>query len=409
MELSIPTLFITIIVTSLTLTAAIAVVGFRRDNALQPWAVALMLHTLAYALFAQRGVISDVLSIIVANTALSLTFASFAIGVGNFQHRRLPVALVWAPVLVVVIVFSVFVSHTGPRLILGGILFSLQALIPLVALYQYRHKTYGRGQYILMTGFFLILLIFGVRIMATVAGNAEMLSVMAANRIQYVTFLTAITSLMLLATGLLLMVQEQGERELQENRALLEQQNLSLHRYSTQLEEANLKLEELSITDSLTGLLNRRRFDELLLTEWSRAFRSRQSLAVLMIDVDLFKSYNDHYGHPAGDRCLTAIANVIQTNARRAGDLGARYGGEEFVVIAADTGLAKAQELAEAIRVGVSALNSPHDASPHGRVTVSIGIAATLVSEETSAGELVQQADDALYRAKNLGRNRAES
>jgi diguanylate cyclase (GGDEF)-like protein len=409
MELSIPTLFVTIIVTGLALAGAIAVVAFRRDNALLPWSVAIMLHTFAYVLFALRGKISDFLSIVVANTTLSVTFALFAVGVGSFQRRRLPALVVWGPVAVVVIAFSAFVANTPVRLILGGIFFSVQAMIPLLALFQYRHQTYGRGQYILMTGFLLILIIFGVRIIATLVGNAEMLSVMATNQIQYITFLTSITSLMLLATGLLLMVQEQSEHELRDSRELLQQQNLSLKQYSTQLEEANRKLAELSITDSLTGLLNRRRFDEMLQTEWSRALRAEQSLAVLMIDVDLFKSYNDHYGHQAGDECLTRIAHVIQTNARRAGDLAARYGGEEFVVIAADTGLAKARELAEALCAGVAGLNAPHDLSPHGRVTVSVGVAAAVVHEGMTSEALVRLADEALYRAKNLGRNRAEA
>ncbi len=176
------------------------------------------------------------------------------------------------------------------------------------------------------------------------------------------------------------------------------------------LEEANRRLSELTVTDALTGLANRRRFDTVFADEWSRGYRSRQPLAIVMLDIDYFKLYNDHYGHQAGDECLRAVAQVLQTSARRAGDLVARYGGEEFVVVAADADVSTARELAETMRRSVERLAMPHEVSDAARVvTVSLGIAVVVPSEHTQAARLLHLADDALYRAKKDGRNRVGS
>ncbi len=175
---------------------------------------------------------------------------------------------------------------------------------------------------------------------------------------------------------------------------------------AAELHEANRKLAVLSITDGLTGLANRRRFDDVLAEEWLRASRHARPLALLMIDVDHFKKFNDHYGHQAGDECLKSIAGVLQSCARRAGDLAARYGGEEFALVLADTGAEAAQGLAESIRVSIEKLGTPHVLSPSGVVTVSIGAAAMAPGPNQVAVPLLHSADMALYRAKTDGRNR---
>jgi diguanylate cyclase (GGDEF)-like protein len=174
-----------------------------------------------------------------------------------------------------------------------------------------------------------------------------------------------------------------------------------------ELAEANRQLEALSITDGLTGLANRRRFDEVLEREWRRTRRLGLPLALLMIDVDHFKPFNDHYGHPAGDECLRQVAGVLQARTLRSTDLAARYGGEEFAVIAA-CDEAGAHQLARTLRQAIEALNLPHAASPLGRVTVSLGVAVCIPGNEQEARELLNQADAALYRAKTGGRNRIE-
>lgn len=213
---------------------------------------------------------------------------------------------------------------------------------------------------------------------------------------------------MLLAIGLVLMAHERAEQALIEQQGLLESQHCALLDYSRELERANDRLAELTVTDGLTGLANRRRFDEVLLAEWARARRVGRPLAVLMLDVDQFKSYNDHYGHPAGDACLRQVAEVMKTHVRRAGDLAARYGGEEFAVIASDTDLARAWELGAALCAAVAAEAMPHTLSDLGRVSVSIGVAVLEPDGRQSAAELLRKADVALYRAKAAGRNRVE-
>lgn len=175
-----------------------------------------------------------------------------------------------------------------------------------------------------------------------------------------------------------------------------------------ELEQANQQLAALSVTDGLTGIANRRHFDAVLAVEWARASRTRQPMALMMLDVDLFKRYNDHYGHQAGDEALKSVAGVLKESARRPSDLAARYGGEEFVVIAANTDATSAQRIAETIRGSVESLAIPHEKSPNGRVTVSIGIAVSAPDNQVSSEKLVSMADEALYHAKETGRNRVE-
>lgn len=199
---------------------------------------------------------------------------------------------------------------------------------------------------------------------------------------------------------------KRAEQEIIRNREILQRQNRLLLNYSGELQSANQRLAELSVTDSLTGLPNRRRFDEALASEWLRALRGGQPLAVLMIDVDRFKDYNDHYGHQAGDACLAAIAEVLREQVKRAGDMAARYGGEEFVVIASNSPEDKAIQLAAMLVEAVAALDVPHDFSPHGKVTISVGVAVQVPVNEDKAEQLMARADQALYRAKEAGRNR---
>lgn len=177
---------------------------------------------------------------------------------------------------------------------------------------------------------------------------------------------------------------------------------------TAELEEANRKLAALSATDGLTGLANRRRFDEVLNGEWARARRTEQPLAIVMLDVDHFKKYNDHYGHQAGDECLKSVACMIRAQARRAGDLAARYGGEEFALVLADTDATTARHLAEAVRHTIEAMDVPHELSSFGKVTVSIGVAIMEAGADMDAQGILRAADEALYRAKHAGRNRIE-
>jgi diguanylate cyclase (GGDEF)-like protein/PAS domain S-box-containing protein len=164
----------------------------------------------------------------------------------------------------------------------------------------------------------------------------------------------------------------------------------------------------MAMMDSLTGVANRRQFDEIMAIELRRARRDGSTLSLLMIDVDYFKSYNDLYGHIQGDACLREIAHAIQAVIHRMTDLFARYGGEEFVAILPNTDSRGAQLVAEQIRSAVENLNIPHAASLHHVVTVSIGCATHTMTMDVTGNPLLQAADAALYQAKSADRNRIE-
>lgn len=172
------------------------------------------------------------------------------------------------------------------------------------------------------------------------------------------------------------------------------------------LEDANRNLETLAAADGLTGIPNRRSFDQRLDEEWRRAIRSRAPLSLLMIDVDEFKAYNDQYGHAVGDDCLRTIATVLGANLRRVADMVARFGGEEFAVILPDTDEASARMMAERLRSGVEGLRMQHGASKvSGVVTISVGGATVIPTSDGRLSELIEAADAELYEVKHAGRN----
>ncbi|HMW58817.1 MAG TPA: diguanylate cyclase [Leptospiraceae bacterium] len=180
-----------------------------------------------------------------------------------------------------------------------------------------------------------------------------------------------------------------------------------------QLKKANGLLAEAAVTDSLTGLFNRRYFDARIEEEIRRAQRQGLAVSLIMCDVDHFKPYNDHYGHQAGDQCLQKVASEIHTCFRRGGEFSARYGGEEFVIILPGLDLDQAWTRAEDLRTIVEKKRIPHDASPTAPyVTLSLGVACHHPNDagepQISAIKLLRRADETLYRAKESGRNRTE-
>ncbi len=175
------------------------------------------------------------------------------------------------------------------------------------------------------------------------------------------------------------------------------------------LEHAMAELAAKASTDGLTGVANRGRFDEVLDQEWRRAMRGGETMALLLIDADHFKAFNDRYGHQAGDTCLKAIASGIAAQIRRPHDLAARYGGEEFAVILPATSLDGALDVGERVRAAIEALDIPHEANADGVVTVSIGVAAAMPTADIAQQGLLEAADAALYSAKRDGRNRVQA
>jgi len=165
-------------------------------------------------------------------------------------------------------------------------------------------------------------------------------------------------------------------------------------------------LAQLALTDGLSGIPNRRGFDETLEREWRRGGRSGTALSLMLIDIDHFKSYNDTYGHPAGDACLRRVAGLIRSNLGRTADYVARYGGEEFACILPDSVRSGALAMAEGLRVAVAEAGIVHEFAPTaGRLTVSIGLATLVPDHRRAATDLIELADKALYAAKRGGRN----
>jgi diguanylate cyclase (GGDEF)-like protein len=188
------------------------------------------------------------------------------------------------------------------------------------------------------------------------------------------------------------------------------QKEIELLQVNKDLSELNKVLEQQAVLDGLTGISNRRNFDKVLNSEWKRAVRSSVSLAIIMIDIDCFKPYNDTYGHQSGDDCLKLVAKTLEKSLERSSDLVARYGGEEFVAILPDIEHEAAKEIAEKIRANIEACQIPHETSTVKNViTISLGLATVVPSKNyvhMDAKDLINLADKALYQSKNDGRNR---
>lgn len=177
---------------------------------------------------------------------------------------------------------------------------------------------------------------------------------------------------------------------------------------NNQLEAANQELKSIAYIDDLTNLFNRRSLDNALDREWARCSKSGESLSIIMCDVDCFKRFNDTYGHPAGDRCLQQVGQVIRSSIRWPVDIGARYGGEEFTIVLTNTPLLEAVRVAERIRAEVMSLKIPHKTSQVQNspfVTLSLGVSCTQGKTYLSLEDFIQDADRKLYKAKVNGRN----
>ena len=175
---------------------------------------------------------------------------------------------------------------------------------------------------------------------------------------------------------------------------------------SDELHKVNFELQKLASLDGLTQVANRYRFDAYLAEQWFRLMRSQEVISLIFCDVDLFKQYNDTYGHQAGDQCLIAIARTISENVKRPEDLVARYGGEEFAIILPHTALEGARAIAETIREEIKALGIAHSKSEAQVVTMSLGVATLIPQASLAANVLIEQADQALYLSKAQGRDR---
>jgi diguanylate cyclase (GGDEF)-like protein len=191
-----------------------------------------------------------------------------------------------------------------------------------------------------------------------------------------------------------------------ENQLKISRLQRRLGEKNAELERVNRLLQSLSYVDALTGIANRRHFDEVFDGEWRRAFRDESSLCVILVDVDLFKAFNDSYGHQSGDECLKHVAVEVSGVVRRGGDLAARYGGEEFGAVLAGTERTGGLIVAEDMRMRVEGLKIAHKGSPFRVVTISLGVKAMRPGPKDTPEAMLVAADRALYKAKEQGRNR---
>lgn len=184
----------------------------------------------------------------------------------------------------------------------------------------------------------------------------------------------------------------------------------ALRKSQQRLAQANKILQRLSSLDGLTGISNRRRFDQLLKKEWLRAIRHSSSISIIMIDIDFFKLFNDTYGHQGGDDCLKQVAETLESSIHRETDMVARYGGEEFVAILPETGVQGALEVAKKMRSQIEGQHIPHKSSKiTDHLTISVGVATAIPERGSKPEALIAAADQALYEAKNNGRNQVQS
>jgi diguanylate cyclase (GGDEF)-like protein len=234
---------------------------------------------------------------------------------------------------------------------------------------------------------------------------AMVLAAAAVPHIDTMPAATGLGAMMSLVTATVLSLIANYNLEHEQRRNYLVALRDVLHR--EQLVELNKELSVISTVDAVTGLANRHRLERYLAALWETALESGRPVTMLMLDIDHFKRFNDHYGHQAGDQCLKKVADIIRAQLRAKEDLAVRYGGEEFIIVLPDAGLIDGIRIGERIRRTLEALRLPHLASPEPHaVTVSIGVSCGKPSASLSPHELIEAADVALYNAKNRGRNR---
>ena len=379
MTADVPTLMLMVIVSSVVMAGALLVLGgWRRQDGLPYWAGALLLGGAGYALFLTRGRLPDVFSIVLANTVVSAMFSGLTAAVQCFQGQPPRWLRLLVPPAVMAALMAYGLDDLVLRVVLSNLLMATQALWLLRCLHRTDAGTTGRGALLLTAG---LVLEFGVLLLRSVSAPLfaqQGASVLMGNTVQTLTFMTAFIGLLVTSMGFVFMGKERAD---QLNRRLAAQ-------------------------DELTGIANRRSIIAALERDVARSLRTREPLALMMVDVDHFKQVNDRHGHLAGDAVLRHVAGVLQQRVR-AQDIVGRYGGEEFLVVLPDTGLDGARHLALQLCTAVQTTPCVWRSETIA-VTVSIGVFGGRLEPQDHWDLLLHAADSALYRAKEGGRNRVE-
>jgi diguanylate cyclase (GGDEF)-like protein len=374
MQFHMPTLLVMLLVASATLTFAVGWVACQRTrDGASMWTLGLALNTLAIVLLGLRGVIPDVLSIVIGNVTLSCTYALYLGALCQLQQRRLAAPWFWLPPVLLAGSLSLLMSDVHGRVVVSGLIFAAQHLLILCFVLSPRQALHGRGKHLLVVACIIMIGIIGYRSAAFYHAVGVIPDLSQASSLQALLFIASFVALLLASNGFVLMAKEQADQ-----------------RFRRQSQK-----------DTLTGVWTRAYLEEAARQEISRQQRYGHAVSLVMIDIDHFKQINDRFGHAMGDRVLVEFCQVAQ-KCIRATDILGRWGGEEFLLILPNTDSAHATELAERIR---NALER-HAFPAAQRITASFGLSLLLDGEDWEAW--LQRADMMLYRAKAAGRNRVE-
>ena len=385
MNADVPTLLLMVTVSSGTMAAAMLLLGGgSRQDGLPYWAGALLLGAAGYTLFLLRGRVPDLLSIVLANALLSAMFSMVTAAVQCFQGRQPR----WGRLLVAPACMAALMAYgldsLAMRVVLANLMMAAQSLWVLRCLHSAspdgngQAGTTGRGALLVTVGLSVESAVLLLRSASAPMFEQPGASLLMGNAVQTLTFMMVFIALLVTSMGFVFMGKDRADQR-------------------------NLRL---AAQDELTGLANRRATIAALEREVARSRRTRQPLALMMVDVDHFKQVNDRHGHLAGDAVLRSICGTLVQRVRAQDTVG-RYGGEEFLVVLPDTPRAGAARLAQELCAAVQATPCPWNGKTIA-VTVSIGVFGGLLEAQDQWDLLLHAADSALYRAKASGRNRVE-
>jgi diguanylate cyclase (GGDEF)-like protein len=376
-----PTMYLMAVTVSLALAVSVATLvpmGERRREGMLLWAMGLSLYALTYLLFGLRGRISDFLSIVLGNTALSGALAMLTHALLVFQDRQWTPSRIWAPVTAV-FAMLVAVDSATVQLLAMAVVLGAQSLTLVVIVVQRLPGTVGRGKYLVIGGLLIAIGIFVSRVVGVAVGTVQSTSITESSPLQTVTHLLGLVVMIFLTVGFVIMTKERSDA-------------------------LNVVL---AMRDELTQLHNRRATLDSLARQLAAARRNQTPLSVLMLDVDNFKALNDGFGHTGGDRVLREIAATIQQGLR-AQDVAGRMGGEEFLVLLPHSTAEGAAQIAERLRRSIREIDCLERCRLATTISVSIGAAQFDPLRHKDTDGLIHEADQALYRAKARGRNRVE-
>ncbi len=376
-----PTISLAVVLVSATLALVVGLVAEKgQRDGMYLWAAGLWAHTLAYSLYGLRGQVDDSLSIVLGNVLLSVSLALLGESLCQFHAFRPRRLLLWAPVVLACLSFSVLVHTVPARTLIGPLIFSSQAWILLRILSRARARTVGRGQHFIFAAIAGLLPLLGLRALAAWLRDDSLADPNASSLVQGLSFLLVLSSALLATLGFVLMSKERADH------------------HSRQM----------AMFDELTGLASRRSTLQALAQQIAIVHRGGQPLTVLLLDIDHFKQVNDQFGHLAGDTALRHVAHTLRARFRRQ-DLLGRFGGEEFLaILPATKAAAGGRVLAETVREALAATPATGVCEGGLALTVSIGVAEVATGAADDTETVMRAADLALYRAKLGGRNRVE-